>query len=43
MALEEQVSKHLGVKYIYLPEKTLFLCENGVSFTLEEYRHRFAV
>lgn len=38
MALEEKVSKHLGVKYIYLPEKKLFLCENGVPFTLEEYR-----
>lgn len=36
--LEEKVSKHLGVKYIYLPEKKLFLCENGVPFTLEEYR-----
>lgn len=38
MALEERVSKHLGVKYIYLPEKKLFLCENGVPFTLEEYK-----
>ena len=38
MALEEKISKHLGKPYIYLPEKKLFLCENGVSFTLEEYR-----
>ena len=36
--LIEKISKHLGVKYIYLPEKKLFLCENGVPFTLEEYR-----
>lgn len=36
--LDEKISKHLGVKYIYLPEKKLFLCENGVPFTLEEYR-----
>lgn len=36
--LTEKISKHLGVKYIYLPEKKLFLCENGVPFTLEEYR-----
>ena len=38
MTLKEKVSKHLGVKYIYLPEQKLFLCENGVPFTLEEYR-----
>lgn len=38
MILKEKVSKHLGVKYIYLPERELFLCENGVPFTLEEYR-----
>ena len=38
MALEEKISKHLGKPYIYLPEKKLFLCENGVPFTLEEYR-----
>lgn len=36
--LIEKISKHLRVKYIYLPEKKLFLCENGVPFTLEEYR-----
>ena len=36
--LTEKISKHLGVKYIYLPEKKLFLCENGVPFTLEEYK-----
>lgn len=36
--LEEKISKHLGVKYIYLPERKLFLCENGVPFTLEEYK-----
>lgn len=38
MILKEKVSKHLGVKYIYLPERELFLCENGVPFTLEEYK-----
>ncbi len=38
MMLEEKVSKHLGVRYIYLPERELFLCENGVPFTLEEYK-----
>ena len=38
MALEEKTSKHLGVKYVYLPDKKLFLCENGVLFSLEEYK-----
>lgn len=38
MALEEKVSKHLGVPYVYLPEQKKFLCSNGVLFTLEEYR-----
>lgn len=38
MALEEKISKHLGVKYIYLPDKKLFLCENGVLFSLDEYK-----
>lgn len=37
--LEEKISKHLGVKYIYLPDKKLFLCENGVLFSLEEYKN----
>ena len=36
--LEEKVSKHLGVKYIYIPNKEVFLCEAGVPFTLAEYR-----
>lgn len=38
MTLKEKVSRHLGVKYVYLPEQKLFLCENGVPFTLEEYK-----
>lgn len=37
--LEEKVSKHLGVKYVYLPEVKKFLCNNGVIFTLEEYKN----
>lgn len=35
--LEEKISKHLGVPYIYLPTEKKFLCENGVIFTKEEY------
>lgn len=38
MKLTEKVSKHLGVPYVYLPEKNKYLCQNGVMFTLEEYR-----
>ena len=36
--LEEKISKNLGVKYVYLPDKKFFICENGVPFTLEEYK-----
>lgn len=36
--LEEKTSVHLGVPYVYLPEKKKFLCKNGVLFTLEEYK-----
>lgn len=36
--LEEKISKHLGVPYIYIPSKRIFLCENGVPFTKEEYK-----
>lgn len=38
MKLTEKVSKHLGVPYVYLPEENKYLCQNGVMFTLEEYR-----
>ena len=38
MALEEKKSVHLGVPYVYLPEQKKFLCQNGVLFTLEEYK-----
>lgn len=37
--LEEKISKRLGVPYIYIPNKRIFLCENGVPFTKEEYKH----
>lgn len=36
--LEEKISKHLGVKYVYLPDKRIFICEKGVPFTLDEYK-----
>ena len=39
MALEEKISKHLGKPYIYLKDQKKFLCQNGVLFTLEEYRN----
>lgn len=38
MALVEKTSRHLGVPYVYLPEQRKFLCQNGVLFTLEEYK-----
>lgn len=38
MKLTEKVSEHLGVHYVYLPDQKKFLCENGVLFTLEEYK-----
>lgn len=38
MALIEKTSRHLGVPYIYLPKQRKFLCQNGVLFTLEEYK-----
>ena len=38
MALEEKISKHLGKPYIYLPEQKKFICQNGVLFSLEEYK-----
>lgn len=36
--LEEKISKHLGKPYVYLPEQKKFLCQNGVLFSLEEYK-----
>lgn len=36
--LEEKTSVHLGVPYVYLPEQKIFLCRNGVPFSLEEYK-----
>ena len=38
MKLTEKISEHLGVHYVYLPDQKKFLCENGVLFTLEEYK-----
>ena len=35
--LTEKTSKHLGVKYVYIPDRKVFLCETGVPFTLAEY------
>ena len=35
--LTEKISRHLGVKYVYLPDRKIFLCEAGVPFTLAEY------
>lgn len=39
MALQEKTSKHLGIPYVYIPEQKKFLCQNGVLFTLEEYKN----
>jgi hypothetical protein len=36
--IAEKISRHLGVKYVYMPDKKMFLCETGVPFTLEEYK-----
>lgn len=36
--LEEKISKHLGKPYVYLPDQKKFLCQNGVLFSLEEYK-----
>lgn len=36
--LEEKISKHLGKPYVYLAEQKKFLCQNGVLFSLEEYK-----
>lgn len=38
MALQEKTSVHLGVPYIYLPDKKRILCSNGVLFSLDEYK-----
>ena len=37
--LEEKISKHLQEPYVYLPKQKKFLCENGVIFSLEEYKN----
>lgn len=37
--IEEKISEHLGKPYIYLKNKKMFLCSNGVPFTLEEYKN----
>ena len=39
MALEEKISKHLGKPYVYLKDQKKFLCQNGVLFTLDEYKN----
>jgi len=36
--LTEKISRHLGVKYVYMPDRKMFLCETGVPFTLAEYK-----
>lgn len=36
--LTEKISRHLGVKYVYMPDRKMFLCETGVPFTLDEYK-----
>lgn len=36
--LTEKISRHLGIKYVYMPDKKMFLCETGVPFTLAEYK-----
>lgn len=38
MVLEEKKSIHLGVLYVYIPTQKKFLCQNGVLFSLEEYK-----
>lgn len=43
MKLKEKISKRLGIKYVYLPDVKKFLCENGVMFTLEEYKKGIAI
>lgn len=43
MKLKEKTSERLGVKYVYLPDVKKFLCENGVMFTLEEYKKGIAI
>lgn len=37
--ITEKISEHLGKPYIYLKDKKMFLCSNGVPFTLEEYKN----
>ena len=39
MALVERTSEHLGIPYVYLKEQKKFLCQNGVLFTLDEYKN----
>lgn len=36
--LTEKISRHLGVRYVYMPDRKIFLCETGVPFTLAEYK-----
>jgi hypothetical protein len=36
--LKEKISKHLGKPYVYLPDQKKFLCQNGVLFSMEEYK-----
>lgn len=39
MALVERTSEHLGIPYVYLKDQKKFLCQNGVLFTLDEYKN----
>lgn len=39
-SLKENVSHNLGVPYVYLPDKKVIVCGNGVLFTAEEYKNK---
>lgn len=38
MEIKEKKSTQLGINYVYLPKRKVFVCENGVIFTLGEYK-----
>lgn len=41
--LKEKISEHLGKPYVYLKDKKKFLCQNGVLFTLDEYKNNIDI
>ena len=41
--LKERISEHLGKPYVYLKDKKKFLCQNGVLFTLDEYKNNIDI